>query len=311
MRRLAAVALMLLAAPGSGAAATTPSQLLARHRPVLVLHPAEAFAPIHVEAFLEAAQLEERRPDGTWLVQPPRTPLPAAGVPQSRLNVRACLPQGLASVGCYAAAVRSPVAAYGWILRRARHTILQYWFLYAYNFWSAHDPPRDVLWRSHEGDWEMVSVVLSRRARPLFAAYSRHCGGARRAWSRVRRWRDTARPLVFVALGSHANYFAPGTYRHERRCYPAAALEVFRVNGAVPVDRAAPGREVRPPVTPVQAVLNPLADWLNYPGGWGETAYFHVPNVGPVGFGGGPAGPRFHTTWRRPETMFRWPLEAR
>ena len=37
-------------------------------------------------------------------------------------------------------------------------------------------------------------------------AVSRHCGGARRSWARAPK--QGLRPVVHVALGSHANYFA-------------------------------------------------------------------------------------------------------
>ena len=61
------------------------------------------------------------------------------------------------------------------------------------------------------GDWELVTVILDRAGRPLTAGYSRHCSGARRAWAKVPK--RGQRPVVYVALGSHANYFAPGTWR--------------------------------------------------------------------------------------------------
>ena len=62
----------------------------------------------------------------------------------------------------------------------------------------------------HEGDWEAITIGLGKK-RPLYAAYSAHCGGNWRDWDDV-RVSDVPReprlhPIVAVAEGSHANYF--------------------------------------------------------------------------------------------------------
>lgn len=75
---------------------------------------------------------------------------------------------------------------------------LQYWYLYAYN----------DFFNKHEGDWEMVTIELDPTDRPLRAGYSAHETGSWRPWEEVRRDSVSRRPLLFVARGSHAGYFA-------------------------------------------------------------------------------------------------------
>ncbi len=52
-------------------------------------------------------------------------------------------------------------------------------------------------------------MVLTKAEQPLFAGYSQHSCGKRRVWARVPKIQKT-HPLVYVALGTHANYFATG-----------------------------------------------------------------------------------------------------
>lgn len=77
---------------------------------------------------------------------------------------------------------------------------LQYWQFYAFNDWH----------NTHEADWEFVTVRLTEQAtgiwRPTAAAYSSHLGGQWRTWDDVQK-SDEIHPKVFVAQGSHAQYF--------------------------------------------------------------------------------------------------------
>ena len=50
-----------------------------------------------------------------------------------------------------------------------------------------------------------ITVALDANTNPIFAAYSQHCSGTVRAWSKVTRMQT--HPIDYVALGSHANYF--------------------------------------------------------------------------------------------------------
>ena len=84
------------------------------------------------------------------------------------------------------------------VYRSRSYIVIQYWMFYAFN--------RGPL-NTHEGDWEVVQIVLDRDDKPLEAMYSQHTSGERAPWDLVVR--DGNHPTVFVARGSHANYFRP------------------------------------------------------------------------------------------------------
>jgi hypothetical protein len=260
-------------------AAPSPAQLLARHVPVLVLAGGEPSLPSPVEPFLAAA--------------------PAV---DGRLDVAGCDAQlGPASIACYAPLNGSPTV-YGRALRLRDRVVLAYWLFYPYNLWTVETPSAGTVWRSHEGDWEEVVVVLDRKGTPLQVGYSQHCGGERRTWARAPR--RGLRPVAYVALGSHANYPAPGVHRHDPRCWPVAANVVFDALRTTPVDRAGGGATIRPRLLP----LAPAPAWLSFPGPWGETGWFHAGEA-TLAYGAGPLGPAFHAEWRAPlRELARWPL---
>jgi hypothetical protein len=94
--------------------------------------------------------------------------------------------------------------------------VLQYWLFYHYNDWK----------NSHEADWECVTQFFAtrdHRLEPIAAAYSAHLGAYWRRWPDVRTTvgpDGALHPLVYVARGSHANYFEP------RRSGYRASVEV-------------------------------------------------------------------------------------
>jgi hypothetical protein len=92
-------------------------------------------------------------------------------------------------------------------------TILQYHFFYAFNDWRLAANGIN----HHEGDWEMMAVYL-KNDQPHAVLFSQHGAGAMELWQNVRRMKDTAgnettHPIVYVALGSHANYSKPEVIR--------------------------------------------------------------------------------------------------
>lgn len=307
-----AALVLLIAAP---ARAAGDGRLLARYEPVLVLHDDERFAPVAVDGFLRAAQLEQRagsRWDAATGPLPKADPPGCATEPCWRLRLAGCsAAAGTAAEACYAAssAAASPRAVYGAVLRRGSRIALEYWYWYADDFWSGRHPPTDEVWQGHEGDWEAVAIVLTNSGTPLYAGYSQHECGKRRAWKRVPKSGAT-HPVVYVALGSHANYYAPGDQPLDLReqCYDPVGAAILRADlGGVVLDRLGGGRRLaRLPIVP----LTPRAPaWLSYPGSWGEANYFHAPDpVNTRVAGAGPSGPRLHALWQDPlGTVSRWP----
>jgi hypothetical protein len=274
---------------------------------VLVLEPTELFPPVPVEAFLGAADLEQRIPDGQWRPVPAAPALPTENGGAWRLNVRGCAPNaGIASLPCYAPAARGPSVAYGRAVRTGGRIVLQYWMFYAYNLWSPRFPPDEFIWRTHEGDWEHVSIVLSPAGKPLLVGYSQHCTGKRRAWAEVPKWRRTGRPVAYVALGSHGNYFSPGPQTVDLSCWPDAAVLILRAHRVSARDYTGRGRVVQPGLV---ALGGATASWMRFAGTWGEQGFFHAPEpIGTVAFAAGPPGPAFQRSWREPlRTVLRWP----
>jgi Vacuolar protein sorting-associated protein 62 len=309
LARLAALSLVAVVTlvPQAGAARAanpSPAVLLARHAPILVLHPAERFRPVRVEGFLADSDLY-RRTGSTWERVGGRLPDGGAGL---RLDQRLCSARdGVAATSCYVsaeAAHRSEPVVYGAAFRTGNRIDLQYWLWYPYNVYSPSVPPGE-LWQVHEGDWEAVSVLLDLRGKPLVAGLSRHAEGARRAWSKVRK--RGARPLVHVALGSHANFFGPGAHPFDRRFVDPALISVIKAYGARPVDFAGNGRVVEPKLVRVTSVA---PGWMAFAGTWGEDGYVHFPDNEPILSGAGPVGPAFHEQWQRPVAeVLSWPRD--
>jgi hypothetical protein len=318
-RAAVAVATACAAFAVAGNAAATPdSRLLATYQPVTQLDPLESFRPSSVQSFIADASLEQLVAPGTWsFIDPDPEPgdLPGAGAGVFRLNQDACTPSApLGGLACYVASADEgsggPVV-YGRVAHEDDRIVLQYWYFYYDDVYSYRYPPSDFIWQAHEGDWEVVNVVLSDDEQPLFVGYSQHCLGERRAWADAPLV-DGTHPMVHVAIGSHANYFTAGVHPIDTRCIPAAALDFFvRAGLPLPVDYAFAGELLGPPgidgpATPIHKIGDSGAPWLDFAGFWGELQYFHAP-IGTFALGTSPVGPAFHGVWIDPlGTLATW-----
>jgi hypothetical protein len=299
------VCALVVAGSAAGERGRTPSlaALLVRHAPVLVLHPDETVQPVSVDGFLADSDLTRMTASG-WETVP--GPLPAGGA-DLRLDQRLCTPvDGLAATPCYVAAQAAhdttPVV-YGAAFRTRDRIDLQYWLWYPYDDFSPAYPASDF-WQAHEGDWEAVSVILDRASKPLTVAYSQHRKGRRRAWAQAPK--RGVRPLVYVALGSHANFFDAGEQPLAVPAVDQATINLIKAYGVrVPADHTGRGRVIRPTLVRVTART---PSWMTFAGAWGEAEYVHIPGRDPLLAGLGPHGPAFHAQWQRPvvEEM-SWP----
>ncbi len=107
---------------------------------------------------------------------------------------------------------------YGRVLRETddqknNWTILQYHFFYAFNDWRLAANGMN----HHEADWEMIAVYLKNDS-PYAVLFSQHGAGNIEKWDTVikaidKQGNTTTHPVVYVALGSHANYSRPEVIR--------------------------------------------------------------------------------------------------
>lgn len=101
--------------------------------------------------------------------------------------------------------------AYSRVVTDGGLTWLQYWFFYYFNDQNVAGVG------AHEGDWEMIQIGVDSGGIPIKATYARHTDeeAATCPYTSVGKTigaSGTAVPTVYVAAGSQASYFAPGTY---------------------------------------------------------------------------------------------------
>ena len=146
---------------------------------------------------------------------------------------------------------------------------LQYWFFYYYNDFPGTD------FGDHEGDWEMVQILVNAEAIPKFAIYARHGSGLVAEWKNVDiDPRGKVRPIVYVALGSHASYFKARPCLQDRHVDGAQELRTYRF---------------------IKFGSRSTRLWLAWPGRWGGSG----------GSNKSPQGPqRQGDMWHNPTRFF-------
>lgn len=199
--------------------------------------------------------------------------------------------------------IRSPVI-YAGVFRSGNRTVIQYWFNYFYNGWGytkgCNLPGLCIILdglrfgNNHEGDWEMIQVVLQDGI-PKYAAYSQHGHPVKRLWEHVEKGgQQGENPNVYVAYGSHASYFKDSFY-----VAGSAVLQDHAAEKTGLVAAPAMGIELLPTDT---SAIEPK--WLPFSGLWGNDSFV----------GGSPHGPRWKTdnvvrdVWDNP---FKWGDEAK
>ena len=308
----------------SPAQAATPRQLLAQYQPVTLMDEQEPFRPTDVNGFVSDSVLEQQTAPGVWTLvngNPALGSLPVGGTVSYRLNQQPCSPADgiVGDVSCYGSSWSGTYpknVVYGRVAYRPGRIVLQYWYFYYDDVYSYDYPPDDRLWQAHEGDWEVVTVVLRRSdQRPQYAAYSQHCTGERRAWGDVEK-RGT-HPVDHVAVGSHANLFDQGSHPIATQCIPQQALAILQGFGLpLPVDRSGAGGEALGPALPglrhtaIRRIDRRRTPWVSFAGYWGEDEVFHGPApIGTVTAGPAPLSPGLHAVWLKPISVtLHWPL---
>lgn len=162
---------------------------------------------------------------------------------------------------------------------------LQYWFFYPYNDWND----------KHEGDWEMVQIVLPASSAeqalgvtPESVAFAQHEGSQVSPWTGPGLVKVGDHPVVYPGQGSHAAYYA------QERWFGKGAAAGFGCDNTTP-----PGLEVTPRVVLLPSGPPPTSGdfaWLSFTGHWGQEE----PSVN-----NGPTGPITKSQWSEPVTWMQ------
>ena len=168
------------------------------------------------------------------------------------------------------------------------YIVIQYWFYYAVNNGI----------NNHEGDWEMVQVVLddTDSSTPKFLGYSQHYHGQKANWDSKHVSKEEfdadgdgkteEHPVVYIARGSHASYFKSRTF----------ILSLDKVDGKKKIDI----------INENLIVMDESGGWLDFQGRWGQSNSKSGWN--------GPEGPRYRNADVRwnigdKKNMWDYPIE--
>jgi hypothetical protein len=176
-----------------------------------------------------------------WRPQPAETAETFATIGGSSVKLSA-LPAGGGRMdfpGNMSDPANTPVVGYHRAVNKASLWWHQFWLWYLYNPWNVAGSGE------HEGDWEFVQIasVDAEGDQPVLMTASQHHGGEKREF-----WRCevvNGRPVVYVALGSHANFFTPGD----------RGMDTANGNGVV-LSRMG---------------WRDFGDWATWPGIWGNS----------------------------------------
>ena len=285
--------------------------LLERHCPILRYHSEELYGVVAVEAMTDFYfdrgpgaprwTILTRKGEGTIAEAKPGASLVLSSqllaesyggldaIPEDSLNLHNLSYAADAAIAQQQPAYRNVI--YGTVAERADGAgcWLQYWFFYTFNSKAARASKAGV----HEGDWEMIQVRLDAGEVPDEVTFAQHRGGQRAPWPGTASGRDEVemvdqRPVVYVALGSHASYMRVG--RH-----PIEDLSLLKWW----IDDVADGcgLELLEPQLRVLDHDEP-PPWARWPGRWGPSRF------GPFKSPTGPAKEK-EKKWYRPDEFHK------
>ena len=295
-RALAVLVVALVGVLGLGAAVAAPAyagtspeqQLLERYAPVVVVRTqatacgeGEAYLPTTVDSVLGRSDVVLRGPNGVTIDAPTAADLAGKGD-----GWYVDLPGNPLNPGCdyetWFDAQKAGASVYGRVTTDPDHpgkVVLQYWFWWVFNDWND----------KHEGDWEMVQIVLpadsveaALASTPESIAFAQHEGSEVALWTDPKVHREGDHIAVYPGQGSHAAYYTQAQW------FGKSAAAGFGCDST-----AAPGTLVRPAVVVLPASATGEFAWLDYTGRWGQKA---------PSFNNGPTGPNTKTQWAHPVT---------
>ena len=243
------------AAGGVVLTAADKNDLAAKYAPTMYFHGGEEVYPVNVTYFISSSNLNESVNDVAVLLNAAPNTTSLGDYSNSARNFYLDDRLGNINDRRIIDAYKKNESTLGYtvyahVTANATNIAVQYWFFYVFNAGT---------YNAHEGDWEMIEVVLDSNRTPVSTAYSQHEEGQKAAWSDVEKSGNG--PIVYVAKGSHANY-----YRAYQGMMGAAQDEVGS-NGKVlrPLDYSLV-------VLGEKGAGNHPAsqNWLDYTGRWGD-----------------------------------------
>src|SRR3954453_16343446 len=190
---------------------TDSRTLLERHKPRLVYDSHEAYFADSAGIWTDSPTNILARADGKLLAKPPKLSLAYLGPHTYTDGTNALASDTIGDTtrdyAKHAAALHANPAyrdrVYGHARKDSQGRLwLQYWLFYYYNGFQLLGP---LSGGNHEGDWEMIQIRLNASEQPEQIVFSQNKQAESRAWKDVKKQANT--PLVYVARGSHANYF--------------------------------------------------------------------------------------------------------
>lgn len=259
---LVLIILMVCLFPVPSVHSQTPDQQAAEFAPFLHFTKGEKFYPTSVDYIIGSCILINRITNATV------DAAPSANTLGNYVDTSLFLSNRLGTLDAIASDYASKVNAIGYyayfhvVNINSSSTVIQYWFFYAYN-----DGPLN----NHQGDLEVVEVFLDGSGTPVRAVYSQHGSGENAAWGDVELF-DNTHPVVYVAQGSHANYFRSfqGKVGVENDIVGSDGISIMPDNSTL-----------------VSMDINPPG-WLNFHGRWGywgtdqEVALGEAGPLGPM-----------------------------
>jgi len=178
--------------------AATDSELAEQYAPVLYFEADETCYPVDVSYHVDNSYLYQIVDDSAQLVteNPSEADLSSYKSDDYYLDNQQGTVDDLGIIADYQSKLSTlGYTVYARVVSDGGYTIIQYWMFYAFNKGELNQ---------HEGDWEMVQIALS-GSTPEQVMYSQHYSGQQTTWDQVERTDDHTH--VYVARGSHANYF--------------------------------------------------------------------------------------------------------
>ena len=286
------VVTVLVTAPAWAQVPQSASQrLAATYSPVLSVQPqpkpcgsGEAYRPTSVDIVLGRRDVLLRNPQGKVVKRAPTS----ADLWALAAGYYIDLPGDPLKPGCgYARQFRAwndrrQPSVYAHLATDPSHPgklAVQYWFYYTFN-----DTDK------HESDWEMAQVDFDARGPaeallkgPYEVDLSQHAGGERSDWTDTKLHRQGTHPVLYVATGSHANYFDSALHLGR------GASEGFGCDDTRTATQRLQPQTVLLPDIPSSASA-PYA-WLAFQGRWGQHER---------GINNGPTGPGEKPQWFAP-----------